>query len=143
MNSDNLYLDCNIILDWIIDRPPFSLDAVELINLIEKEELFGFVSPLVLANCYYIIKKTLDRQTAAEFVQDCNSIFNIIDNTKSYFQAAIEGSHKDFEDGLHYWTAVNNDLDYIITRNKDHFRAEDIKIRTAEEYLDIEYYRNN
>jgi len=143
MNSDKLYLDCNIILDWIIDRPPFSLDAVELINLIEKEELIGFVSPLVLANCYYIIKKTLDRKIASEFIQDCNSIFNIIDNTKSDFQAAIENSHKDFEDDLHYWAAINNNLDYLITRNKDHFRAEDIKIRTAEEYLNIEYYRNN
>lgn len=135
MNKDKLYLDCNIILDWIVDRPPFSSDAVYLINMIEKGEVAGFVSPLVLANCYYILVKTLNKEIAAEFIKDSYTIFEIVDNTKFAVVSSIENSFRDFEDDLHYYSAINNKLDYLITRNKKDFRKKSIKIRTAEEYL--------
>jgi len=76
---NDVYIDCNIILDWIIDRQSFSLYATELIDLIEKRKIKGFVSPLVLANCFYVIQKEKGRDMAtptAQLIVSANVIGN-------------------------------------------------------------------
>lgn len=131
----SIYLDCNIILDWIIDRQPFSLYAAELIDLIEKKKIKGFVSPLILANCFYIIKKEKGNEIAAFFLQDCLKLFSIIGNTKTDLILAIKNGFKDFEDDIHYFSVINNGLNIIITRNKKDFKLEKVNLFTAEEFL--------
>jgi len=132
---ETIYINCNIILDWVIDRQPFSLYATELIDLIEKKEIKGYLSPLVLANCFYIIQKEKGRKTAKYFLQDCLKLFSFIDNTKNDLEYAIKNGYKDFEDDIHYFSAIHNQLSIIITRNKIDFKSEKIKLFTAEEFL--------
>lgn len=130
-----VYLDCNIILDWIIDRQPFSLYAIELIDLIEKKKIKGFVSPLVLANCFYIIQREKGKEISKSFLQDSLKLFSFIDNTKTDLELAIKNGYKDFEDDLHYFSVINNQLNVIVTRNKKDFKSEKIQLFTAEEFL--------
>ena len=132
---NNVYIDCNIINDWILDRMPFSPYAAKLISLIEKKEVNAYISPLILANTYYIIKKERDKIIAEEFLNDCKKLFRILDITQEICLKAIDNKYKDFEDDLHYYTAIYNKIDYIITRNKVDFHEKGIKIRNAEEYL--------
>ena len=133
---DKVYIDCNIILDWIIDRPPFSIYAIELIDLIEKKQVQGFISPLIQANCRYIIYKKINDKTADQFLLDSIRLFKILDNTGKQAIKSIKNGYKDFEDDLHYNAALENKIDYLITRNKSDFKVNKIKIRTAEEYLE-------
>ena len=132
---DKLFIDCNIILDWLIDRPPFSQYAEELLTKIEQGEVEGYISPLILANTYYILRKLATKRLANEFLNDSLKIFKIIDLTSGLTIKAIKNKYKDFEDDLHYFTANANNLKYIITRNKTDFIKSNIKILTAEEYL--------
>ena len=41
----------------------------------------------------------------------------------------------DFEDGLQYYSAIENQIDVIITRNKKDFRNSKIPVLTAKEFL--------
>ncbi len=132
---DKLYMDCNILIDWLTDRPPFSIYANRLLSLIEKEIIKGIVSPLTLSNTYCIIRKHTNNKIANEFLNDAKKLFDILDITKKTTITAIESKYKDFEDDLHYYTAIENNLNYIITRNKKDFIQDKIKIMTAEEYL--------
>ena len=54
---NKLLIDCNIILDWILNREPFSLYASYLVTLAEENKIDAYLSPLVLANTHYIVKK--------------------------------------------------------------------------------------
>jgi len=132
---EKLYIDCNILIDWLTDRPPFSIYANKLLTLIEKKKVKGIVSPLTLSNTYYIIRKYANNKIANEFLNDAKKFFDILDITKETTIVAIENKYKDFEDDLHYYTALKNNLNYIITRNKKDFLQDKIKIMTAEEYL--------
>ena len=132
---DKLYIDCNILIDWLTDRQPFSIYANRLLTLIEKRLVIGIVSPLTLSNTYYIIRKHTNNKIANEFLNDAKILFDIFDITKALTISAIENKHKDFEDDLHYYTAIENKLNFIITRNKKDFLHDKIKIMTAEEYL--------
>ena len=99
---DKLYIDCNILIDWLTDRFPFSIYAEKLISVIEKKKVAAFVSQLTLANAYYIVQKHNNKKLADEFLKDCLTLFNIIDITGSTTIKAIKERYKDFEDHLHY-----------------------------------------
>ena len=132
---DKLLIDCNILIDWLTTRSPFYVHAENLLTLIEMKNVEGYVSPLTLSNTYYILRKQANKKIANEFLHDARRLSKIIDITKKITCNAIEKKYKDFEDDLHYYTAIHNQLDYIITRNKSDFIKGDINILTAEEYL--------
>jgi predicted nucleic acid-binding protein len=137
---DKLYIDCNILIDWLTDRQPYARYAENLITLIEKKVIEGFISPLTLANTYYLLKKNCNKQIADGFLVDSRKIFHIIDLTKNAVYEAIDHRYKDFEDDLHYFTAIANNFTHIITRNKNDFISKKIEIVSAEEYLIVKNY---
>jgi predicted nucleic acid-binding protein len=67
---DKVYIDCNILIDWITDRQPYSIYANRLLTLIEKKKIKGVVSPLTLSNTYYIIRKQINKKLANEFLNE-------------------------------------------------------------------------
>jgi len=131
----NIYIDCNILIDWLMDREPFSYYAAKLITLTEEKKIISKVSALTLANTYYIIRKELNTKIAEEFLKDSLKLFTIIDITGNIVKSAIENKFKDFEDDLHYQTALSNFIPYLITRNKKDFKNDKIKIMDAEEFI--------
>ena len=131
----NVYVDCNILIDWLMDREPFSYYAAKLISLTEEKRIRSHVSALTLANTYYIIRKELNIKIAEEFLKDSLKLFNITDLTAGMVESAVQNKFKDFEDDLHYQTAVSNSISYLITRNKKDFKKDKIKIVDAEEFI--------
>ena len=132
---DKLFIDCNILIDWLTDRQPFSIYANELLSKIEDKHFEGYLSPLTLSNTYYILKKQTSKKIATDFLYDSKKIFNILDITRAITIRAIDKKFKDFEDDLHYYTALAYHLDCIITRNKSDFPKGKIGILTAEEFM--------
>ena len=131
----SIYIDCNILLDWLLKREPFSYYAARLIELTEEKKVESYVSALTLANTYYIISKTLNKKVADEFLKDCLRLFIFTDITGNNVIDAIKNKNKDFEDDLHYFSAINSKIEYLITRNQKDFLEEKIKIRDAEEFI--------
>ena len=130
-----LYLDCNILIDWLLDREPFSYYSAKLIELIEHKKITGIVSPLTIANTYYIISKEINKRIADEFVKDCIKIFSIVSISGENIKDAIENKYEDFEDDLHSSIIENNKIEYLITRNKKDFNLKRVNILNAEEFI--------
>ncbi len=130
-----IYIDCNILIDWLLDREPYSFYAAKIIELTEEKKIKSFVSALTLSNTYYIINKELNKKIAEEFIRDSLKLFHFSDMTGDIIKSAIENRYKDFEDDLHYFTAIENSIDYFITRNKKDFKKNKIHIVDAEEFI--------
>lgn len=134
--AKQVYFDCNIIIDWNLERQPFNKQANMLIYLVEQGVIQGFVSPLALANAHYAIKKAKNKALANEFVQYCQQLFAFIDNSTNALTQAINNHYKDFEDDLHFYSAIDSKMDMIVTRNtKDFLNNHLIKIVTPDELL--------
>lgn len=131
------YIDCNILLDWLLDREPFSSYSAKIIELTEKKKIHSLVSPLTLANTYYIISKELNKKIADEFIQDSLRIFSVPGVSLKNIKAAVTNKFKDFEDDIHSSIATENNVDVLITRNKKDFKSDKFKILDAEEILKI------
>ena len=48
---------------------------------------------------------------------------------------SLNSNFKDFEDAIQYYTAIENNMDIIITRNLKDFKLSKIPVMTAKNYL--------
>jgi predicted nucleic acid-binding protein len=136
---EKLFFDNDIILDISIRRDE-SLEndvneAIKLINLVESGEYKGYTSVVVFTNTYYIQRKLKDHNTAINFLKKLRLILAILNVDDKIIQKALESGFSDFEDAVQYYTAVENKMDYIITRNADDYKKSTIKVYTPSQYI--------
>jgi predicted nucleic acid-binding protein len=139
--TEKLFFDNDIILDISIKRDE-SLEndineAIKLINLVESGEYKGYTSTVIFTNTYYIQRKLKDHNTAINFLKKLRLILTVLKVDDKIIQKALESGFSDFEDAVQYYTAVENEMDYIITRNTDDYKKSVIKVYTPSQYLKI------
>ncbi len=118
-----IYLDCNILLDFVLERKPFVKNASLILNLIAQKQCIGYVSPLTIANVYYTARKEKDKAYALEFAKQCQQMFEFCDNSGQALDQAIDNYYKDFEDDIHFYSAVYSGIDMLVTRNPKDFQC--------------------
>lgn len=134
-----VYLDCNVILDWACCREPFSIYSTKIMEMAENQQIEACVSGLVLANVHYLIAKTYNKPIADNFLSDFGNLYTFVNLSDNAIKQAIQHRYKDFEDDLHYFCAVENKIDVIITRNVKDFPQNDlIKVLTPQQFLDAQ-----
>jgi predicted nucleic acid-binding protein len=50
---------------------------------------------------------------------------------------SLESDFKDFEDAIQYHTAIENEVNIIITRNLKDFKTAKIPVLTAKDYIEM------
>lgn len=131
-----LLLDTNIVIDLLAQREPFYNDAAKIFSLADKKKIKISVSALTFANTNYILQKSNNIQSTREILRKLKVIVNVISlNDKVIDLALNDSGFGDFEDGLQYYSALENNLDIIVTRNQKDFKASKIPIMNAAEFI--------
>lgn len=131
-----LLIDTNIIIDLLAKRQEFYLEAAELFSLSDKKELKLIISSLTFANTHYILSKQKSPEEAREVLRKFKVLVEITSLDDKVIELALsDSSFSDFEDGLQYYSALENEVDVILTRNKKDFKHSKIPVLTAKEYL--------
>ncbi|MBS9524374.1 PIN domain-containing protein [Litoribacter alkaliphilus] len=135
---DNIFLDTDVILDFLLNREPFSNHMDQLFILSEKGNVNFYASSLSFNNFYYISRKTLGHKKAVKILQELIDTIHVLNVGKEEIKKALDGDFADFEDGLQEAAALNVfDLKAILTRNKKDFKNSVFKILSPEEYLGL------
>jgi predicted nucleic acid-binding protein len=135
--KEKLFFDTDVILDIATNREPFSIAAARLFSLVENGSYVGYTSSIVFTNVYYIQRKLADHQTAIAFLKKLRLILNILPVDDLIIQKALESGFADFEDGMQYFTSVQNKIDFIITRNVADYKKSVIPVHTPQEFLSL------
>ena len=131
-----LLLDTNIVIDLLAQREPFYNDAAKIFSLADKKKIKISVSALTFANTNYILQKSNNIQSTREILRKLKVIVNVISLNDKVIELALNDSgFGDFEDGLQYYSALENNLDIIVTRNQKDFKASKIPIMNAAEFI--------
>jgi predicted nucleic acid-binding protein len=131
-----LFLDTNIVLDLLAKREPFDHEAAELFSLADKNKVNLSISALTLANTYYILSKLKTPKEARMIVRKFKVLVNIVSLNDKIIELSLnDEGFTDFEDGLQYYTALENSQNIIITRNLKDFKSSKIPVMTAQAYL--------
>ncbi|TVZ28134.1 putative nucleic acid-binding protein [Gillisia sp. Hel_I_86] len=131
-----ILIDTNIVIDLLSKRKDFYDDAANLFSLADKKELKLTISSLTFANTNYILTKLKSAKEAREILRKFKVLVELLNLDDKITELALsDESFPDFEDGLQYYSAIENEIDIIITRNKKDFKNSKLPILTAKEYL--------
>ena len=132
----NVFIDTDVIIDFLIDRKPFSIEAAKIFSLIDQQKIKGCVASLTFSNLYYILRKIGSHKKVISSLQKFSEFVDILKVDSEIIKSALFSDFKDFEDSIQYFTALENKkIDYIITRNIRDFRATTLPVMTPETFL--------
>ena len=131
-----LFIDTNIVLDVLAKREPFYEAAAILFSLADIEQVELYVSALTFANTNYVLSKINNAPLAREVLAKFKVLVVVTALNDKVIELSLnDKSFSDFEDGLQYYSALQNQADIIITRNLKDFKSSKIPVMTAQAYL--------
>lgn len=131
-----LLIDTNIVIDLLAKREPFYSDSAGLFSRADKKQVQLSLSSLTFANTNYILLKAKKPNEVKLILRKLKLLAEVLPLDDKIIDLALNDTNfTDFEDGLQYFTALENDQDIIITRNLKDFKKSKIPVMTAEQYL--------
>ena len=130
-----LFVDSDIILDLLAQREPHYIHAARLFTLIDQKKIIAYTSPLIFANLHYLLKKQTSNLSALKSLRKLKTLINILPIDERVIEQSLNSEFNDLEDAIQYFTAVNNGIALIVTRNKTDYKRSKIDVLTAEEFL--------
>ncbi|MBP7477484.1 MAG: PIN domain-containing protein [Chitinophagales bacterium] len=132
----HIFLDTNVLIDFLADRKPFSLDAAKIFNYSIKKKVSIYVAAVSYNNIYYILRQSRTHAETIKILNELQEWAEVIDVTKDVIRKALKSEFKDFEDAIQYNCAKTiNKIDCIVTRDTKDFKTSSIPIMTPKEAL--------
>lgn len=132
-----ILIDTNIVIDLLSRRELFYNEAASLFSLADKKDIELSVSSLTIANTSYTLLRQKTANETKAILRKLRLIIKILPlDDKIVGLALNDDTFSDFEDGLQYFTAIENAQDTIITRNLKDFKHSKLPVITARQFLE-------
>ena len=128
-----IFIDTNIMLDFLGERKPFYQSAAKLATLAEQGKIKMIVSPISYTTVNYFLSKNETSEVAKLKLRKFKIISEICKLDERTIEKGLNSSFKDFEDSLQYYSAIDSNCDVIVTRNAKDFKKSLIPVMTADE----------
>lgn len=133
-----ILVDTDVILDFFFDRKPFSENSTIILNLCENKIIEGYVTPVIISNIYYLLRRNAKHEKVIEKLKLLLTILNVLKMDKSTIEKTLNSDFKDFEDALQNFSAVNfGEIEAIITRNIKDYKRSEIGVLTPESFVNL------
>ena len=131
-----LLIDTNIVIDLLAKREPYYIDSAQLFSLADRKQLTLSVASLSFAFTNYMLAKLKTPDEAKAILRKFKLLVDVLPLDDKILSLALnDKDFTDFEDGLQYFTAIENDQEMIITRNLKDFKKSKIPVMTAGQFL--------
>lgn len=131
-------LDTNIIIDLLAKREPFDQDARKLFSFADKEKIILYTSALSIANLSYVLLRKMKSEKAKQILRKLRLLVGILSLDEKIINLVLnDNEFNDFEDGLQYYSALENKIEIIVTRNLKDFKNSRIPVMTARQLNEI------
>ena len=134
-----LFLDANVLIDFMSERLPHYLEAATIFTLAVVHKCTIAVSSLSMVTSNYICCERCNMPLAnwkkkanimKSFVEVCS-----VDSEDIFF--SCDSDWRDYEDNVQYEVAKRYVCDVIVTRNPQDFAQSDIPVLTPDEVIEI------
>ena len=133
---ENVFIDTDVIVDFLTDRKPFSLESAKIFSLIDQKKIKGCVSSLSFSNLYYVLRKFGTHKKVISSLQELSEMVDILKVDSDIVKSALTSDFKDFEDSIQYFAAQEHKkVDCIITRNIKDYKDSSLPVMTPETFL--------
>ena len=131
-----IFLDANVIISVFNREYPLFIYSARILSLGNNDRFELFTSPLCLAIALYFSSKKSGEKMAKNKIQSLleNISLTTIDDSVTRQTTGDQRIH-DFEDGLEYYSAIQESCKAIITEDKNDFFFSDIEVLNCHEFL--------
>lgn len=129
-------LDTNVVLDVLLSRTPWMIEAAEIWQAGLDGKLECYISASVMTDIYYITSKIVGKEGARQIVRQCLDALAVVTVDEGMLELAYASPTPDFEDALQIVCAVKEQLDAIVTRDAADFSHSTIAILNPAELVE-------
>jgi predicted nucleic acid-binding protein len=133
--NKKIFIDSDVILDLLCKREPHYNFAAEVFTLGDYKKIDIVTTSVVYANVFYILRKVSGVDKAKEYLRKLRIMVGIITVDEKIVDLALNSIFSDFEDGLQYFTARENGIRILLTRNIKDYKEKDIVVQTPLEFI--------
>jgi len=130
-----IFLDTNVVLDFILKRKGFAEEAARIFDLGERKKLRLSLSSLSMNNIDYIVSKIESKKKSRQIVLKLLPLVDVFKVDRSTIEKAALSNFIDFENAIQNYCAEEGGVNNIITRNLKDFRKSELSIQTPKEFL--------
>ncbi len=131
--------DTNICLDLLTRRNLKTLQKKQMFALILKNNIEVYVPSCSIDTIYYILNSSMKikSEKSKKLISTLLKYTNTLQLNDKAIVKALESDFKDFEDALINYTAIDKNIDIIITFNKRDFKNSSLKILNPLEFIQL------
>ena len=133
-------LDTNVILDVLQKRDPWFEDAKKIFLAIAEKHIVGCVTAKEVADIHFFSRKQFSGEEntdekARKIISGILALFETIDTMGLDCQDALGIQNNDYEDAVMIAGARRAGVDWIITRDTEHFNTSPVPVCTPSEFV--------
>jgi predicted nucleic acid-binding protein len=136
-----IFLDANIIVD-LLDKPSFDHDlAKEVVRIIRLSKKPVYISPTTFAITWYLFsKRNKGNKNVRNILINFFKYFSFTTEDAEVMKKVLASNFVDLEDALQYFSAKQQGLQLIITKNKkDFIQSNEITVIHPTEFIELHY----
>lgn len=130
-----LLFDTNVLIDAVCPERPEQKETHRLLARCNGDGDMGLACALSLKDVYYVMEKRFDEPTARKAVEWLTNLLVVAPVGAEECLSALASNEPDFEDGLVRACAELNDVDFIVSRDRDAFAGSTVRCVSSREYL--------
>jgi len=112
------FLDTNILIDIMTERDAKTISLKEVLPYMHHSQIY--LSSLSIHIAFYSLK-IKPNSLIHRKILDISKLINIVPLSKEIINLSLNNFSIDFEDTLQYYSALDQNCDYILTRDKRDF----------------------
>ncbi len=116
--ANKLFLDANVIIDFILKRPEGYQPAKAIFEDIVNGQFQAYTSPVAIHIVTHIAGKILGVPAARKLILSLLNEVQVLDTSHDVMIQALGGNWHDVEDAFQYYTALRHRMDIFISRDE-------------------------
>ena len=136
-----LFLDANVIISVLNREYPLYTYSARVLSLSNNIRFKLYTSPLCLAIAFYFSSKKSGEKVAKSKIALLLENISLTATDETVAKKAIANPQViDFEDGLQYYSALQEPCDVIVTENTEDFYFSEIEVSGCESFI-LNYFK--
>lgn len=131
-----VFLDSDVILDFLLGREPFALTAGMIFAHAEGGRLQLCTSTVSFLNVHYIAATQTTKGKAAKLIRQLRTLVSLLAVTAETLDAAIGIETPDLEDRVQFNCAQENQMDFLVTRNIKDYPKKGLPVLLPDVFLE-------
>ena len=132
-----VFVDTDIIYDLLAKREPFYQAAARLFTLADEGKIQIYISSLSIANIHYLLSKETSSFEAQKIVRKFKLLVQIAPLNEKIIDLSLNSEFNDFEDAIQYFSALQNEIGILLTRNLKDYKKAQITVLTAQYFINL------